>query len=186
MVKLKISLLIILSIFLLLTVYVAIGASLIIKPAKAFSANLKASAAAVQTKDLNESETKLKAAEVDYQQITARFRLISWIRFIPLYGAYVSDAYHVLNAAGDGLATGQLVLDSIKPYADILGFSGVETQLNIQSAEEKIIFVLDTMDKISPNWKQSDSRWLKSKQKLNILTPAAILNLYLAGRCVPS
>ena len=46
MVKLKISLLIILSIFLLLTVYVAIGASLIIKPAKAFSANLKASAAA--------------------------------------------------------------------------------------------------------------------------------------------
>ncbi|MEK7622741.1 MAG: DUF4012 domain-containing protein [Patescibacteria group bacterium] len=171
MVKLKISLLIILSIFLLLTVYVAIGASLIIKPAKAFSANLKASAAAVQTKDLNESETKLKAAEVDYQQITARFRLISWIRFIPLYGAYVSDAYHVLNAAGDGLATGQLVLDSIKPYADILGFSGVETQLNIQSAEEKIIFVLDTMDKISPQLETIGQSVAKIETEIKYINP---------------
>ena len=149
MVKLKISLLIILSIFLLLTVYVAIGASLIIKPAKAFSANLKASAAAVQTKDLNESETKLKAAEVDYQQITARFRLISWIRFIPLYGAYVSDAYHVLNAAGDGLATGQLVWIQSSLMLIFSVFPGGNAIKHSIGRRENN-FVLDTMDKISP------------------------------------
>ncbi len=158
MVKLKLSLpkpirlglLIILSVLAGLTVYLAIIATLLVRPAKIFTSNLKASANAAQAKDLNESETQLKAAAADFNQIATRFRLISWIRFIPLYGIYVSDAYHALNAMNESLTTGQLILDSIKPYADILGFSGVETQLNIQSAEEKIIFILDTLDKISP------------------------------------
>ncbi|MDP1709761.1 MAG: DUF4012 domain-containing protein, partial [Candidatus Komeilibacteria bacterium] len=62
-------------------------------------------------------------------------------------------------------------MDSIKPYADILGFSGVETQLNIQSAEEKIIFVLDTMDKISPQLETIGQSVAKIETEIKYINP---------------
>ncbi|AKM79364.1 MAG: hypothetical protein UX85_C0002G0059 [Candidatus Beckwithbacteria bacterium GW2011_GWB1_47_15] len=133
-----------------LTVYSLFVAWQVKAPAQKTLDSLRASFTAIQNKDLTAAETSLSQARESLSATQAKYRLISWAKFIPVYGGYVSDGQHGLNATSFSLDAGQIVLAAIKPYADVLGFEAKDADLNIQSAEEKIIFILDTLDKIAP------------------------------------
>jgi len=148
--KLKFVLLGLIGFYLIIIVYVlAIGLS-VKASANSLVNSLKNAGNGLQTKNLDQTATSLKTAQADLQTLNSRFKFISFLRFMPLIGGYISDAKYGLEAARPGLEAVNLVVESIKPYADILGFSATEGSLNIQSAEEKIIFILQTLDKISP------------------------------------
>jgi hypothetical protein len=119
-------------------------------PAQAMVNSVKTSFDAVQAKDLDAAEANLQLAQKHLSQVQTKFNLIGWARFIPFFGGYIKDGQHSLTAAKLGLETGSIFIEAIKPYADVLGFSGAEEQEHIQSAEEKIMFILETLDKISP------------------------------------
>jgi len=106
--------------------------------------------AGLQEKDLIKATENLNQAETELQRVSRRYNLVNWLKVVPGVGLYVTDGRHGLNAGLAGIAAGKTVLESITPYADVLGFSGEETELNIDSAEEKIIFILETLDKITP------------------------------------
>jgi len=148
--KFKKPLLISLIIFLVCLTYGLFVAFLIKSPAVATGQAIKASFNSLQNKNLAEAETNLASAQDNLNQVNSKFKLISWTRFIPFFGSYTKDAHHGLQAAQYSLETADLVFKAIKPYADVLGLEGAESQLNIQSAEEKIIFILETLNKISP------------------------------------
>jgi len=148
--KIKKPLLIVLILFLVCLTYGLFVAFLIKSPAVATSQAIKASVTSLQNKNLDEAEANLVLAQDNLTKVNTKFKLISWVRFIPLFGAYVKDANHGLKAAQYGLEATDLVFQAIKPYADVLGLEADEAELNIQSAEEKIIFILETLDKISP------------------------------------
>ncbi|MDZ7586600.1 MAG: DUF4012 domain-containing protein, partial [Patescibacteria group bacterium] len=136
--------------YLIVIIYIlAIGIS-VKDPASNLISSLKNASNGLQVKNLDQAETSLKSAELDLQILNQRFKFISFLKLVPFIGGYISDIKYGLEAARPGLEAVNLVVESIKPYADILGFSATETSLNIQSAEEKIIFILQTMDKISP------------------------------------
>jgi len=48
-----------------------------------------------------------------------------------------------------GLEAAEIALEAIKPYADLLGFEG-DHGFEGQTAEERVIFVVQTLEKISP------------------------------------
>ena len=146
----KVGLLIIASFYLLILVILGIFALLIKPAAGRLVAGVKTSSAALQAKDLNQVESGLNQAQGELNVIENKFRLVSWIRFIPGPGGYAADLSHGLKAGESGLAAAQITVAALKPYADVLGFSGEDVSLNINSAEEKIMFILDTFDKISP------------------------------------
>lgn len=137
-------------IYLVIIVYSLIVATTLVNPGKNLITSLKTAGAGLQNKNLSQAEESIIQSKAILQQITNRFKLVAWVRFIPLVGGYISDANHGLIAMNDGLDAGNLVIGAIKPYADILGFTANDPNLNIQSAEEKIIFLLQTLDKISP------------------------------------
>lgn len=111
---------------------------------------IKAVTEGFSEKNLAKATDNLEAAETGLNTISARYTLVGWMKVIPGLGIYAADGRHGINAALTGIAAGKTVLESLAPYADVLGFSGQETELNIDSAEEKIIFILETLDKISP------------------------------------
>ncbi len=148
--RLNLILLSLIGFYLIIIIYIlVIGLSAKV-PVNSLISSLKNASNGLQIKNLNQTATSLKMAQADLQTLNRRFKFISFLRFMPIIGGYISDAKYGLEAARPGLEAIDLVVESIKPYADILGFSATETSLNIQSAEEKIIFILQTLDKISP------------------------------------
>ncbi|MBU2051985.1 DUF4012 domain-containing protein [Patescibacteria group bacterium] len=170
--KLLIGVLVVVGIYVFSLIYIVVMA-LTLKPALAKTSQaVKAVTVNLQEKDLGAAQTNLAQAETELQTISRRYNLIAWLKFIPGLGIYVSDGRHGLNAALTGVAAGKTVLDSIAPYADVLGFSGQETELNIDSAEEKIIFILETLDKISPELEGVSSQLTQAQAEFNQINPS--------------
>jgi len=163
--------LIFLSVFLIFIVLGLFTALQLKSPAQAMIKSVKNSITAVQNKDLTAAEDNLKQAQENLQKVRSKYRLVSWLRIIPFFGAYIKDGYHGLNAAQYGLETGEILIEAIKPYADVMGFSSDEVKLNIQSAEEKIIFILETLDKISPQMEVVSQKVALIEEEINQINP---------------
>ena len=131
----------------------------------------KAVTVSLQEKNLSQATESLNLAETELKVVSRRYNLVGWLKIVPGLGIYVADGRHGLNAAMAGAAAGKNVLDSIAPYADVLGFSGQETELNIDSAEEKIIFILETLGKISPQLEGVSGQLTQAQTELNGIKP---------------
>lgn len=124
---------------------------LIIRPQAINAVNeAKIAAEALKQKNLAQAKVNLAVVQEEVKSIGNKYKLVSWMKYVPLLGGYVADSGELIYSSSIGLDTAQILIAAIEPYADILGFQGSETQLNIESAEDKIIFILETMDKISP------------------------------------
>jgi len=169
--KVKLSLLILSAVILTFIVFTLLVAVIIKKPAQEVLNSAKESLNSIQAKDLNSAETHLNSAKDNLDTVTKKFKLVSWMRFIPGLGIYINDAQHGLSATGSGLEAADITLQAVKPYADVLGFSDKDVELNIQSAEEKLIFILDTLDKISPQLENISLKVTDMQNNINEINP---------------
>lgn len=71
------------------------------------------------------------------------------LKFVPLASWYYNDVDHLLNAGGYGLDSAIIAVDSIKPYADVLGLKG-QGSFAAGSTEERIKTAVLTIGKITP------------------------------------
>lgn len=163
--------LVILIVFLVFLVYFLFAFLKIKKPAQNLMASVKASAQAVQDKDLTAAENHLSESSRHLTDLQKKYRLITPFKYIPFLGAYIKDGQRVLTAADYGLETGELLIEAVKPYADVLGFSGTEAELQIQTAEEKIIFILETLDKISPKLDEVSQKAALIESEISYINP---------------
>ena len=169
--KVLIPLLSLLGFFLAISVYLLVVGLIIKSPVSAVKDNITASAQAIQNKDLVGAESNLKLAQDNLNLVNNKFKLVGVIRFVPLVGGYVSDAKHGLTAAQIGFDTAFVLLDAIKPYADVLGFAGGETEIAVQSAEDKIVFILETLDKISPQLEEVSGKVAQIETEIAAINP---------------
>lgn len=158
-------------IYLLLLVFLGL-AGLSLKPQlAAAAAGAQAAMAGLQAKDLAGAKTGLDSAAGALNRAVRGYRWIGWMKFVPGIGVYVADGGHALAAGQKGVAAGQTVLEALAPYADVLGFTGQESALNIDSAEEKIIFILETLDKITPQLEEVSGQLSLVEAELNQINP---------------
>lgn len=170
--KLLIALAIFLGVYLAGLIYLAVVV-FSLKPALQKTAvSAKAAMAGLQEKDLTKATESLNLAETELQLVGRRYHWAAWLKIFPGLGIYVDDGRHGLNAALAGINAGKSVLESIAPYADVLGFSGQETELNIDSAEEKIIFILETLDKISPQLDGVGEKLAIAQKEMDQINPS--------------
>lgn len=74
---------------------------------------------------------------------------LSYLKFIPIASGYYNDADHFVKAGLHGLNAGSILVESIKPYADVLGLKG-QGSFVMGSAEQRIQTAVMTMGKITP------------------------------------
>lgn len=161
----------VISFFLLTLVYsLAVGLTLK-KPGTSLANNLKNTIAAVQNKDLVAAKENLQLAHDNLNLVNKKFKLVSWVRYLPFFGGYIKDASHGLSAAGHGLDTADILLQAIEPYADVIGFAGSQTMEGVESAEDKIIFILDTLDKISPQLDEVTDKVVLIEAEISQINP---------------
>lgn len=104
---------------------------------------------AIKSQDLTQIEVELGKTKIELAKTQKSLAVLSFLRFIPLLGSYYSDADHLGKAASHTLAIATIFVDSLKPYADVLGLKG-EGSFVGGSAEQRIQTVVLTMGKITP------------------------------------
>ena len=107
---------------------------------------------AAKTKDLDVIAKRVKLMRESLVGLEGSMNLLSWTSFIPFVGNYQKDAVHLIRAGEAGLDAGEIMIGSVSPYADVLGFSGgTHAQSGQKTAEDRIGFIVGTLDKIAPD-----------------------------------
>lgn len=95
------------------------------------------------------AKQKLTETKSHLDQINTSYKRLAWYKITPFF-LYYNDGQHALTAATNGLEAAEILVSSIEPYADVIGFSG-EGTFTGGTAEERIIKILQTIDKIVPS-----------------------------------
>ncbi len=129
--------------------------------AKTFTPNIQALqetgaklSAAFQGQDLVMAKVEAGNLSKQVEELNTKYQKVAWIGSLPFIGAYQKDGQHGINAGKSLTKSVETLISSVEPYADLLGFkTGAATPSGMpkaQSIEDKIVFMAQTLDKISP------------------------------------
>ncbi len=111
---------------------------------------------AVKSQDLGRIKTELDATKKSLAGLKSSYALLSWTRMIPYFGGFVSDLGHSIKAGQAGMEAGDIVLTTVEPYADILGFKGAKVQGveaagdGAKTAQDRIDFLVKSLPSLLP------------------------------------
>jgi len=104
---------------------------------------------AVKNQDIEQAQEKLKLTHEKLLATQKSYQGLAWTGFIPFFGGYWRDGDHLIKAGLAAMEAGEIALEAIKPYADLLGLKGQSTFVS-KSTDERIQTAVATMDKITP------------------------------------
>jgi len=128
--------------------------------------------AAIQTQDLNQAIVKIESTNQAINQLAGDYKKLIWLRFIPFFGSYYRDGEHLIAGGRHLLEAADVAVKSLEPYADILGLEGEEKKtMEEMTAEERLLLVLDTLDKLQPNLDQIGEKLKLAQEEIDKINP---------------
>ncbi|MCX6725987.1 MAG: DUF4012 domain-containing protein, partial [Candidatus Shapirobacteria bacterium] len=124
------------------------------KQASVLSIEAKGIYEGLQAQDINKAVEKIASTKTEFEKLNTSYKKMVWLKIIPFGNNYYRDGESLFNGARYLLGAGDLVVESLKPYSDLLGLNGVEKETKnnaTMTTEERLTTVLDTLDKIQPN-----------------------------------
>lgn len=136
-----------------------------------YQQTLKLSEAA-KSKNLKLTEEQIGVTKKALGELKDSLKLVFWVKFIPFIGGYEADAEHLVRAGEMGLEAGEIVIKAVEPYADIIGFTGKEKEGGGEkTAEDRIAFVVSSIDKIAPEIEKVGQKLLGVSRELGQIDP---------------
>lgn len=117
--------------------------------AKKTYAVAKTALTGLKQQNITAASDGLNATLPELLQTQKDLQSMGYLAFIPVANWYYNDASHLLQAGVYGLNAGQILVDAIKPYADVLGLKGQGSFVG-GSAQERIQTAVTTMSKVTP------------------------------------
>lgn len=140
------------------------------KSAKKTMAQARLVQAAIKTQNIEEASVELEKTKTELAQTQKDLHAVSFLHFIPIANFYYNDADHLVNAGMKGLGTAGIVVESLKPYADVLGLKG-QGSFTMGSAEDRIKTAVLTMGKITPQIDQIATSLQEIKTDIDAVNP---------------
>ncbi len=111
---------------------------------------------AFQNQDLAQAKTEVKTLSEQIDNLDSKYQKVRWTFAIPLLGNYSKDGQRAINASKSLATAVDILIVSVSPYADLLGFKTDEATPSgelpkAQSIEDRIVFMAQTLDLISPD-----------------------------------
>ncbi len=127
---------------------------------------------AVKAKDLKLMGEKVTSSKEKLKALDSSLTPLAWTRFIPIIGAYEADAVHLVRAGEAGFEAAEIIVQTIEPYADIIGFAGGEEEGGGEkTAEDRINFIVNTLDKVAPEIEKVGEKMVVVKNEINQINP---------------
>ena len=105
-----------------------------------------------QTQDLPQIKNGLQTTKVSIKELKDTYKSLSWLKVTPFIGNYLKDIEHGLEAVSYGLEAGEIVVEIIEPYADIIGFSNGDTgqaESGEETAQDRLDFIVKTIPEVA-------------------------------------
>ncbi len=135
-------------------------------------AQARALQASLATQDINLVESEVNKLESDLLGFEKSFRQTAYIKYIPWLGGYWKDGEAAINAGKYGLDTLQISLETIKPYADIIGFTtGNEAGSGEETANDRIDFIVKTIESVVPKMDEISQNAVKAQAEIQKIDP---------------
>ncbi len=128
---------------------VYLPATKVYKSAKLTYADAQAAVYAVKIQNVSLASDELVKTKTDLTQTQTDLHAMAYLKFVPIASWYYNDADHLLNAGTHGLNAATILIDSIKPYADVLGLKGQGSFVG-GTAQQRIETAVKTIGKITP------------------------------------
>lgn len=126
---------------------------------------------AVKKQNIQLAKEELDKTEKELKTTQKNLRTLSFIGFVPLLSWYYSDAEHLLNASFRGVFFTRILIESLHPYADVLGLKG-EGSFVGGTAEQRIQTVVLTMGKVTPRIDDIAKELLLAKKEVDKVSPS--------------
>ncbi len=104
---------------------------------------------AIKKQNIAGADEELKKTKAALEDTQDQLQGLSFLRFIPIASWYYNDADHMVKAGLHSLKASSVLVEAIKPYADILGLKG-QGSFVMGSAEQRVQTAILTMGKITP------------------------------------
>lgn len=152
---------------------VAIPVYLTFQPLKLTLQSAQNTASALQSQDLVGSQKELDTTREYLAQTQKKYGYLSWLKVVPIARNYYLDGQHGLQGAVFALDATESLIQAIEPYADILGFKVKEgaQALETESAEDRIVFLAQTLEAISPQLEEVAGHLNKATEEINQINP---------------
>lgn len=133
-----------------LGVLVGIPARQIYKDANIARDHLQITYGDIKKQDLVRAKKSLEDSNKKLIALSGSVNKLNWFGSIPVVGAYQKDLKSVVNAGIAGVEAGQIAVQAIEPYADLLGLEEGTSFVN-KSTEDRLQTAITTIDKLSPS-----------------------------------
>jgi len=125
---------------------------------------------ALKKQNVELASLELNKTKQDLEETQGDLKALSYLKFIPLLSGYYNDAQRLVNAGFDGLGAARVLIDSVKPYADILGLKGQGSFVG-GTAEKRIETAVKTMGKVTPHIDDISKYLADAKTQVDAVNP---------------
>lgn len=129
---------------------IVLPAQKVIKSARHTQAQAMIMANALKQQNIDVASEEMGKTKIAMAQTQKDLDGLGYLRFVPGINFYYNDAQHLTRAASEGLLAGEIFINSIKPYADVLGLKGQGSFVG-GTAEQRISTAVKTMGKVTPH-----------------------------------
>lgn len=127
----------------------------------------------LKSQNISTLKSSLAAFGKDLTTLKSSYQFLGWTRIVPLLGGYWSDGNAAINAGLYGVDAGQITLETVTPYADIIGFAGGGNKATSgeETAKDRIDFIVKTVSTISPQLDKISEKVSAAQKELTKINP---------------
>lgn len=132
----------------------------------------QALASLLKSQDLPGIKQQMEKIQADLAVSQTKFARLSWLQVVPVARNYYHDGVAGFSAGRDLISAGQLAVDAIAPYADVIGLKALSTTGNGgQTAQDRITFIVNTLDKLQPQLDSIGKKLASAQTSLDTIDP---------------
>ena len=141
---------------------------------------------AASDQNLPQIKSSIEKTKKDLQALDISLKTLIWVKPIPFLGGYWNDVHHGVQGGLAGLDAADTLVKTVEPYSDILGLNGAnQPQDGAQTAEDRLNFIVETIDGIIPQMGTIGKNSSKMSEELSKINPNRYPE-YFAGKPVRS
>lgn len=154
----------------LLGIGVGIPGIAVLASAKKTNAQAKLAVDALRKQNIALASEELKKTRESLTQTQIAYKGLLIYKLIPILGNYIDDGDHLISAAFKGLDAADILIESVEPYADVLGLKGQGSFVG-GTAEQRVQTAVRTMGKVTPRIDEIAVKINEAKEDIDYINP---------------
>lgn len=168
----------VLMVLVLVVFYTSVKTVAILSQARQVYSQVKKASDAAKKQNAAKTKEELVKTKNEVEKLKAQIAGIKYVGYVPIFGGYYSDAEHLINASNHGVDAALIVVESLLPYADVLGLKGEKSFVG-GSAEDRIRTAVVTLDKVVPRIDDIEAKVTLAKEEIDKVNPGHYPNFWV-------